>query len=467
MQLNQADKSVSAPTGGRRRWRTYSVDWRQCLRHGLRGSLIQQLTRAKQQHGDYLRIRLFGPLGFYVLTDPESIAHVMVKNQKNYIRGEPPWTHLRRGLGNGLVTSDGDIHREHRKIVMQCFTRAKIAEYGRFVEQAVAHLRQDWQSVAGRTADVHEAMVSHTLLIIGRVLFGLDLSDQVISLMRASQQVNHAATTIDLSLLGRAGFIPTRTVRRLNRAVKRLDALLYGMIHVRRAEGADGADVLSALLRCQAANQDNPNSHQRLSDKDIRDELATLFGAGHETSACMLSWTWLLLSQNPKVRQRLQAELKRVLNGRDPRVEDVPKLVYTAQVLKESMRIYPPVWINGRQAVEEDWVNGRRVAPGMMMWIPSYLVHHDARWYPQPERFLPERFQDNTPSPTDFRYFPFGGGSRLCVGGGFAMMEGILTLAGVAQHFNLGYAGNQPVQPYPLVSLTPRGGMPMRIDAVS
>lgn len=268
---------------------------------------------------------------------------------------------------------------------------------------------------------------------------------------------------LNLLLLPGAGalrWLPTSTGRRFQKARKRLDQTIYGLIERRRKNGEDLGDLLSMLLL--ATDEDGAGG---MSDRQVRDEAMTLFLAGHETTANALTWTLYLLSQNPDCERRLHREIDAALGGRPPEFDDLPRLPYTGMVLAESMRLYPPAWGVGRLALEDYRIGEWRVPAGSVLLMSGWVTHRDPRWWPEPERFDPGRWtaeaKDARPK---FSYFPFGGGSRLCVGERFAWMEGGLVLASIAQRWRPRLVPGHPVEPEPLITLRPRHGMRMTLD---
>jgi cytochrome P450 len=250
-------------------------------------------------------------------------------------------------------------------------------------------------------------------------------------------------------------WIPTPTNLRLKRAVRQLDAIVYGFIKERRASGGDRGDLLSMLLQAQDADDGT-----RMTDKQVRDEAMTLFLAGHETTANALSWTWYLLSQHPEVEAKLAAELEAVLGGRSPTVADLPRLRYTEMVVLESMRIFPPVYAFGREAIRECTLGGYRVRRGTTVIMSQWVMHRDPRYFDNPEQFLPERWADGLAKRLPkFAYLPFGGGPRICIGNSFAMMEAILILATMLSKFRFTVLPDHPVIPRPTVTLRPEHGI--------
>jgi cytochrome P450 len=303
-----------------------------------------------------------------------------------------------------------------------------------------------------------------TLSIICKTLFSLELEDRVKEISDAITVGQHHIT-YQYRHLAAPAFIPTRRNRRFKASHTRLDALILGIIRSRRAETNRPQDLLTLLLKARY-EEGGGEEGDGMDNRQIRDELITLFLAGHETTANALAWTWYLLSQHPEVEARLQTELKKTLGGRAPSADDLPSLPYAEQVFAEAMRLYPPAWIlHTRTALSDDQLpTGTFVPSGMDLLISPYLVHHDPRFFPDPDRFDPERFspaaRQNLPP---FAYFPFGGGSRMCIGESFAKMEGILLLAAIAQRFKMALVPGQTIEPEPLVTLRPRNGVRMQL----
>jgi cytochrome P450 len=254
--------------------------------------------------------------------------------------------------------------------------------------------------------------------------------------------------------------VPTPGNIRTRRAVRRLDEVVYRMIAARRLHPEDRGDLLSILLAAQDADDGS-----RMTAKQVRDEAMTLFMAGHETTAVTLSWAWYLLAQHPEVEARLADELRAVLGDRPPSVADLPGLTYAEAIISESMRLYPPAYAMARQARGPTEVAGHPVAPGVIVILPTWVVHRDPRWFEDPEAFRPERWAgDLARRLPRFAYFPFGGGPRQCIGTAFAMMEAVLILAGIAQRFRLTMLPGQHVTPTPYITLRPEPGPRMRVE---
>jgi cytochrome P450 len=433
-------------------WPRHRIPFRRLMREGP-GVLLEEALRAHERHGDFVEIRLGGPFSFYVVSDPAAVEEVLVEKRHNFIRGEKRWTNLRRALGDGLIVSDGDLHRRQRRLIQPAFNPRRVKGYTPVILEMAERCCVSWEGRRGEVVDVNAEMMRLTMFVISKVLFGVDLTTEAARISRAVTDLNEAAFTFDLSLNGLLFFVPTRANRRLKQSLRYLDALVERMLAEHRRGSEPGSDVLSQLMAAE------------LPDRLLRDEIVGLFGAGHETTANMLTWTWMLLSQHREVEECLHAELDTVLGGRAPRHEDLPKLVYTERVMRESMRLYPPVWGNQRVAQYADEVQGRPVPAGAQVSPTPFLTQRDARWFPDPLRFDPERFTTKAIRERPrFSYYPFGGGERVCVGQSLAEVEGLLILATLAQRFAPRLLPDHRVELEPMVSLRPRGGMPMRLQ---
>jgi cytochrome P450 len=308
----------------------------------------------------------------------------------------------------------------------------------------------------GETRDVHRDMMRLTLEIVARTLFGVHLRSAKF------EEVGGALATISQRFTGRGGVIfqvpekvPTPGNLRFRRAIRTLDTLICGIIHDRRASGEDAGDLLSMLLAVR-----DEETGEGMTERQLRDEAMTVFLAGHETTANALPWTWHLLSGHLDVESRLQEELDEVLAGRPPTVGDLPHLRYTDMVVKESMRLYPPAWAFGREALTDCEIGGYRVPAGTQLIMSQWVMHRDPRYYEEPGKFRPKRWEDgSTEGLPKYAYFPFGGGPRLCIGQSFAKMEAVLLLATIAQQFRIHSVPTGRIVPQPSITLRPKNGM--------
>ena len=391
--------------------------------------------------------------GLFVLSHPEHIHEVLVSKASAYHKTHSVLDRLKAVLGEGLLTSDGDTWKRHRRMIGPAFQRKALEGYASaMVDEALA-TRETWDG--GGVRDVGEDMMALTLRIVSRTLFGHDASAEV-GVVAGAMEAFHDGLEPSFA----PSWVPTPRRIRVKRAVQRLDGIIFDMITQRRANQNEGNDLLGRLLR--AVDDEGDGTH--FTEKEVRDELVTLFLAGHETTAQLLTWTWYLLARNPQVRDALWAELDEVLAGQPPTLNDLDRLPYNLQVIKEAMRVYPPAYLLARRAVSDTSIGGYEVASNTEVVIWTYMTHHDPRWYPEPEEFRPERF---TPAAeAGLRrgaYLPFGAGPRACIGRSFALMEAQLLLAALAQKHELDTISAVPVKTRPRITLTPEGGMPMHV----
>jgi cytochrome P450 len=415
---------------------------------------LNYLTRCARQYGDV--VYLHAPfISFYLINHPDLIEDVLVTNNRNFIKDKGlRMRPSRRLFGNGLLTSDGDFWIRQRRLTAPAFHREQIAAYGEVMVACAERMIETWR--AGQTRDIHQDMMRLTLEIVAETLFGIDATQEAHEVGKALDVVARQFTS-QASYIGILDLLPMPGYRRFERAVARLDEIIYRIIQQRQQRRGSLSlrrDLLSLLLEAQ----DEDGS--RMSDQQLRDEAMTLFLAGHETTALALSWTWYLLAQHPEAENRLIAELQETLDGRAPTCADLPYLRFTEMVIKEAMRLYPPAWTIGREALQDCEIGGYRVPRGAQVAMSQWVMHRDPRHFDQPEEFKPERWAgEQTRSLPRYAYFPFGGGPRLCIGNAFAMMEATLILATIAQRFHLALAPSQTVTPLPSITLRPRNGV--------
>ena len=418
---------------------------------------LKLFTQFARDYGDITYFRLSGERVFF-LNHPQYIRDVLVTHQKNFTKSRG-LERAKRLLGEGLLTSEGAAHLRQRRLMQPAFHHERIAAYATVMADVADRWRAGCQD--GTTCDISKEMMRVTLAIVGKTLFDSDVESKADEVGVA---VTDVMATFWFSLLPMQGLIerlPLRALRRGAEARQRLDALIYALIAERRASGRDHGDLLSMLL----AAQDDEGGTGGLSDVQIRDEALTLILAGHETTANALTWTWYLLSQHPEIEARLHSEIDQ-LDGRLPGMADIPRLAYVERVVTEALRLYPPAWIVGRRAIDDypiaDYVIPRR---GMLVMSP-YVMHRDARFFPDPDRFNPDRWTpESRAALPKFAYFPFGGGMRQCIGEQFAMMELVLLVSTIAQRWQLRLAANHPVVPQPLITLRAKHGMRMTLHA--
>ncbi len=390
---------------------------------------------------------------FYMLNHPDYIKEALTVQDRNF-RKAYALQLAKNVLGEGLLTSEGEFHHRQRRLIQPAFNHKQIANYATTMVQCATRTRNRWKD--NQTIDIHKEMMQLTLAIVGKTLFDADLEGEAEAIGHALAEVLEGINRATLIPLGEyLEKIPTPSNRAYEHAQKLLDATIYRIIAERRASGRDHGDLLSMLLQAEEEGG-------RMTDTQVRDEAMTLFLAGHETTANALTWTFYLLSQNPEPEAKLHEELDKVLLGQVPSFQDVPRLPYARMVLTESMRLYPPAWVLGREVIKPTRIGGYLIPKGAAVFMSQYVMHHDPRFYPDPYRFKPERWlpEEEKKLPR-FAYFPFSGGPRSCVGEQFAWMEGILLLATLAQEWQMRLAPGQRVAMLPRITLRPKYGMRM------
>lgn len=417
--------------------------------------LLGFATSCARDYGDVVRIRL-GGFTAYLLNHPDALEYVLLTRYENFVKHSFFWRHVTAIFGQGLLTSEGGAWLSRRKMMAPAFHTSRIRGYGedmvRFTEQMI----DSWSE--GETRNVHRDMMALTMRIVGKTLFDSDLTGEEADVGLAFDGVVDEIARRFRRPFFIPDFVPTPGNLRYSRGVRRLDRLIYDIIDEHRTSARDRRDLLSMLMSAR------DEEGGRLTDRELRDESVTLFLAGHETTALSLSWTWYLLSAHPAVEDRLLEELGRVLSGRSPTAEDLPELRYTEAIVKESMRLYPPAYAFGREAVEDCEILGYFVPAGTTLLMFPWVIHRDGRYYDDPEAFRPERWTSETAAKLPrFAYAPFGGGPRICIGNQFAMMEAMLILATVAPRYQLERLSGRPVEPFTSITLRPEGGVRVRL----
>lgn len=414
---------------------------------------IKFITRLQRDYGDVAAFSLLGNKSVLV-SHPEDINTILQETGKGYGKFAPTYV-LQNVLGNGLVTSEGDFWKRQRKLIAPAFHHQSIKQYA---DQMVAYgqdMVNTWQG--GEVRDVHQEMMTLTQRIIMKVLFDVDVINNAGEASKAFDAMMHAMGSemkgIEAVL---PKFVPTSSRTQMLEGVEYINGLLLDIIGKRRAEGSNSSrhDLLTMLM--EARDDDG----QPMSTQQLLDEIRTLYLAGHETTATTLSWTWLLLFQNPEAYARLEAEVDQVLDGRAPTADDVQRLLYCNAVIRESLRCYPVAWITQRTAVEDVEIGGCEISKGTFIFLSPWIVHHDPRWYPEPDSFQPERWlKDKSEQPARETYIPFGGGPHICIGNGLAMMEAVLLLATFVQRYHVAVLPDHPIATELAGTLRPKYGI--------
>lgn len=412
---------------------------------------IAFITHLKDTHGDVVTFSLAGNKSA-LFSDPKDVDRVLMETGKHYGKFKPTYA-MRTILGNGLVISEGDFWKRQRKLAAPAFHHQSIKRYA---DQMVAYTQDmlaTWHADQG--TDIHQEMMTLTQRIIMKVLFDVDVlnnADQASKAFDAMMQAIGAEISSIEAIL--PPLIPTPTRRKMIEGVKYIDGVLLDIIEARKNDTNPKHDLLTMLM--EARDDDG----QPMSTEQLLDEIRTLYLAGHETTAATLTWTWLQLSKNPEVYDKLIAEIDQVLNGRVPNADDVSQLPYCNAVVKESLRTHPVAWITQRVALADVEVGGYTIEEGTFIFVSPWIIHHDERWYDAPNSFIPERWlQEKSQLPPRHVYLPFGGGPHICIGNGLAMMEAVLLLATFLQHFRVAVLPDHPVEIELAGTLRPKHGL--------
>jgi enediyne biosynthesis protein E7 len=422
----------------------------------LWGDRLSLLADAAAEFGDATRFKM-GPKTLYYFNHPDHAKYVLADHAGNYHKGMG-LIEARRMLGDGLLTSEGELWRRQRQTIQPAFRRERIADFTGLIVDEVSALVGRLESHVGRgPVDVVTEMTRLTLGVLGRTLLDADLAP-FSKLGHAFEAVQDQAMFEMVTLGVLPLWLPLRRHRRFRAALRQLEDATFTLIAQRERDSRPGAqDMIARLLD---AYRDEPDADLRR--QRLRDELLTILLAGHETTASTLSWTWYLIDRHPAVAERMRAEAAEVLGNRLPCYEDLRGLRYTTMVIQEAMRLYPPVWGLTRRAIKADEVGGYQVPAGADVMICPYTLHRHPEFWPDPQRFDPQRFDPaSVASAHRYAYIPFGAGPRVCVGSHLGMMEATLAAAMVARRFRLGLVPGREVRAEAMLSLRVRGGLPM------
>ncbi len=413
---------------------------------------LETLTGLARDYGAITRFRLLWQ-DFYLFDDPDGIRDLLVTHGRDFVKSRGAES-LKRLLGEGLLTSEEPLHMRQRRLVQPAFHRERIAGYAAtMVAQAQA---ASAELADGTTVDIMRVMMALTLGIAAKTLFGSDVRDEAATVYEA------LSTAIELvpTTLGPLGPIKERLPLpanfRFKRARRTLDRVIYGMIAARRDAPSDRGDLLSTLLLAR-----DEEAHG-MSDEQVRDEAMTIFIAGHETTALALTWAWYLLSQNHAAERRLHAEIDAVLGPNAATLDDLNRLPFATAVIKESLRLYPPAWVLGRRAIRDVAFDGFTLRRGAVAFASPYVTQRNPRWFPEPDAFRPERWERLGDLPR-FAYFPFGGGTRICIGESFAWTETVLALVTLAQRWRFELVPGTKIALVPLVTIRPKYPLRMQV----
>jgi cytochrome P450 len=424
----------------------------------FRKNPLEYLKNLEKEYGAVSSFKL-GKQDLILVKSPEMIKDILVTNQNKFIKGRA-LEQAKALLGEGLLTSENDIHKKQRRMIQPAFNHSRILHYGEIMTNATQEYIKNWGN--NTLKDISIEMTNLTLDIVCRTLFDtkIENNSQIKESLEISLKMFMDLTNPISTLLKN---IPTPKKMKFKKASKFFDELINKMIEERRKDKEEKNDLLSILVNAQ----DEEDNQKKMNNKQLKDEILTLFLAGHETTSNLLTWTFYLLSQNPTIEEKLQEELKEKLNGDIPNTKNVQDLHYAKKIIYEVMRIYPPAWTIGRRNTEKYSFDEFEFEPYTVFLISQFISHRNEKYFPEPEKFDPDRwtdeFKNNIPK---FAYFPFGGGNRICIGEHFAIMEAIIILASVYQKFKLRLDKNQKVELEPLITLRPKYGMKMFVSKI-
>ncbi len=416
------------------------------------------LTRLAREHGDVAAARL-GPRTLVLVSDPELIRELLVVRDREFVKSQA-LQRARQLLGEGLLTSEGELHLRQRRLLQPVFHRERVAEYaGAMGSLAATFAERRWRGRSARPLDMAAEMSALTLIVVGRTLFGADVEAEAPEIGRALTDAMALMRRVSNPLAPVLDRLPLPATRRFRRARARLDETIHRLIRERRARGVrpEDRDLLALLLSGQGAGHGD--------ERQLRNEGLTLFLAGHETTANALAWTLYLLAQHPEVAARLRAEVDGVLAGGPAVPEAFDRLPYTLRVLTESMRLYPPAWTIGRQTLHPLELGGFTIPARQPILAAEWVVQRDPRWFERPGCFEPDRWlPERAAALPRFAYFPFGAGMRKCIGESFAWMEAVLVLATLVARWRFALVPGQEIRPLPLVTLRPSPAVMMTVE---
>lgn len=427
----------------------------EALKHRRLVNPIKHFQNLAAKYGDIAHYKVRSDHILF-LNSPEYIREILIVQHANFVK-ERTQRRSKLLLGEGMITVDGAAHRKERQVAQPAFHRQQVPAYAETIVRRAARVRDQLRE---GDRDVYQDMMKFTLGTVGETLFRTELGDEVGSLnagVADIMNVYHAMVLLPgVKYLIHVPFTP---LHKFLVARRRLHATVDRMIaEHRRAESSENPDLLDLMLLSQ--------EQMGWSESDLRDQVVTVFLAGYETMAIALTWTWYLLSQNPEARETMYAEIDAVLGGRLPTYDDIPRLRYTEMVLAESMRLYPPAWAMGREAIADFDLGSYRLPKGTTVLMSQFVLQRDEHFFPDPLRFDPLRHTPEAKAARPrFTYFPFGMGPRQCIGEAFAWMEGVLVLATFAQRWKMDLVPCHPVEPEPLFTLRPKYGMKMRIKS--
>ena len=427
----------------------------------VRRDVLGFLSETSRVHGPVARYRL-GPIQSYLVTHPDGVKRILQDNVANYTKDHLSYGMVRWLVGNGLIASQGDFWLRQRRLAQPAFHRQRIGAMVGLMTQATNELLERWEAVAtqGQPLRVGPEMMGLTLRIVGDALFGTNVAEKTAVVGQSFDVINEQVVDRFRTFNIIPPVLPTRSDRTFRHSIKSLRGVVQDIVTERRRSGEDRGDLLSMFMLAR-----DEETGAQMNDEQLCDEAVTMLIAGHETTATTLSWIWALLHQYPEVEARLHAEVDEVLAGRTPTLEDLPRLPYAKMVVEESLRLYPPAYILSRKVREDDELCGFRIRGGASVDISPYVTQRLPEFWEEPEQFRPERFTpEQVAQRPRFAYFPFIAGPRQCIGNTFALMEAQLITACISQRFRLRMVSGYTPTPEPLITLRPKGGLPMQLE---
>jgi cytochrome P450 len=399
-------------------------------------------------YGEIVYVRI-GTRETYVISAPDALREILVEHADKFEKTSHTKESTGTFLGNGLLVSSGATHRRHRRTLQTMFTRTWVERYSQAMIDASLELLSEWQH--GQTRDVADDMMRLALSIVGRTIFGASGIARSDDLAQAASVMQHYASDT---------LIRDKLTSITPEAVQAAAAILDRLVEEVLAQADQtGGENLIALMRAAI----DPETGERMTDREIRDEALTMLMAGHETTANALAWTLYLLAKHPAIAARMSEEIAQVCGNDLPTTTHLPTLQYTERVIRESLRLYPPAWLLGRTPIEPVEIGGYLIAPAANIVISPYVIHRNPRFFPDPEQFDPDRFLSE---PARYSYLPFGAGPRVCIGQPFAMLELALVLVTVLQRYRFILPPTYSAEPEPMMTLRPKGGLPMMVLAM-
>lgn len=417
------------------------------------------LTRAPEKYPEILRFQFLSHK-VCVLNHPELAQYVLQENHKNYLKGDA-YEVLALLLGNGLINSEGDFWKRQRRLAQPAFHRDSLKTISSIVTGSTCKMLERWKQFEGQTINFTRELAALTIEIVARALFTADVTaSDIATVWQSVNHLNDMAIRMIRNPLALPFWVPIPSYQKSRRSIQRLDDIVYGIIRKRKQGGTFTPDLLQLLLEAR-----DEETGEGMNELQLRDEVMTIFLAGHETTVNALSWTWYLLKQHPEEEIKLKAESEKI-SGRQPAFEDLPALKFGRQVINESMRMYPPIYAIGRKMINDDTIGGYYVPTGSRVLINIIGIHHHPQLWNKPREFIPARFENfDAKGENRFAFIPFGGGPRICIGNNFAMMEMQLINALLSQHVELELL-SRDIKPIPQITLKPGQGVMMKVKKV-